>query len=82
MKKLLSLILAMTIVMSAFMGLGFSVAAETTDALAITVNGVTTSVPVGEKFTYTYTLSDVRIINTEAVINYDSTKLNPLFKQF
>ena len=75
MKKLLSLILAMTIVMSAFMGLGFSVAAETTDALAITVNGVTTSVPVGEKFTYTYTLSDVEIMNAEATINYDSSKL-------
>ncbi len=75
MKKLLSIILAMTIVMSVFMGLGFSATAETTDALAITVNGVTTSVPVGEKFTYTYTLSDVRIINTEAVVNYDSSKI-------
>mgnify|MGYP002513990229 CR=1 FL=1 len=76
MKKLISLVLAMSIVMSVFMGLSFSVAAEdTADVLNVTVNGVTTQVPVGEKFTYHYTLSDLKLMNTEARVNYDSSKL-------
>ena len=76
MKKLISLVLAMTLVMSVFMGLGFSVSAEeTADVLNVTVNDVTTQVPVGEKFTYHYTLSDLKLINTEAKVTYDSSKL-------
>ena len=75
MKKFISLVLAMTIVLSAFMGLGFSVSAEDTQVLNVTVNDVTTQVPVGEKFTYYYTLSNINIINAEARVNYDSSKL-------
>ena len=75
MKKLISLVLAMTLVLSAFMGLGFSASAEDADVLNVTVNGVTTQVCVGDKFTYHYTLSDLKIVNTEARVNYDSSKL-------
>ena len=80
MKKLLSLMLAIIMAMSAFMGLGFSVAAQDADILKVTVNGVTTDVRVGDTFTYTYALSDVVIMNAEARVNYDSTKLNRKIK--
>ena len=72
MKKLLSILLALMITLSAFMGLGFSVSAEDADTLAVTVNGVTTNVKVGDTFTYTYTLTDMKALCAEAIIHYDS----------
>ncbi|MBQ8057110.1 MAG: fibronectin type III domain-containing protein [Ruminococcus sp.] len=75
MKKLLSILLALIITLSAFLSLSFAVFAEDADTLAVTVNGVTTNIPVGEKFTYTYTLTDIKILNAEARVNYESSKL-------
>lgn len=77
MKKLLSIVLALIITLSAFSGLSFAVFAEDAGTLAVTVNGVTTNVAVGDKFTYTYTLSDVDILNAEVRINYDSKMVAP-----
>ncbi len=75
MKKLLSILLALIITMSAFMGLGFSVSAEDADVLSLTVNGVKTEIPVGDSFTYTYALTDLEIMCMEASVAYDSTYL-------
>ncbi len=72
MKKLLSILLALIITMSAFMGLGFSVSAENSDVLAVTVDGVTTNVKVGDTFRYTMTLSDVQIVNCQAEVYFDN----------
>ncbi len=75
MKKLLSILLALVIVVSAFSTLSFAAFAAD-DVLKVTVNGVTTEVPVGETFTYTYAVSDMRLLNTEASVAYDSSKLS------
>ncbi len=75
MKKFLSILLALIITMSAFMGLGFSVSAEDADVLSLTVNGVTTDIPVGETFTYTYALTDMKSMCMEASVTYDSDYL-------
>ncbi len=73
MKKLLSILLALIITLSAFMGFGFSVSAENSDVLAVTVDGVTTNVNVGDTFRYTMTLSDVQIVNCQAEVYFDNS---------
>ena len=72
MKKLLSVLLAFMILMSTFMGLGFSVSAENADVLKVTIGDTTTDVKVGDTFRYTMTLTDVEILNCHAKVNYDS----------
>ena len=76
MKKAISLLLALVIMLSAFMCMGVSAQAENADTLAVTVNGVTTNVAVGDTFTYTYSLTDLVLKNTEAVLYYDSDVLS------
>ncbi len=73
MKKLLSILLALTILSSVFMGIGFTATAEEVDYLAVTTNGVTTNVKVGDTFTLTYNLIDLKLLNTEAVIYFDDS---------
>ncbi len=77
MKKPISFLLALIIMMSAFMGLGFTATALDTQGeyLAVTLNDVTTNVKVGDTFRYTMTLTDVEIINCQAEITYDSDYL-------
>ncbi len=76
MKKLISILLAVTIILSTVMCLGVSATAQSADTLAVTVNGVTTNVRVGDTFTYTYSLTDLVLKNTEAVLYYDSDVLS------
>lgn len=78
MKKSLSLLLALIIAMSAFMGLGFTASAEDADTLAVTVNGETTYVKVGDKFTHTYTITDMEVLCAETALVYDSEYVDPI----
>ena len=72
MKKSISILLAFMILMSAFMGLGFTASAQDADILAVTIGDTTTNVKVGDTFRYTMSLTDVQIVNCQAEVNYDS----------
>ncbi len=76
MKKFVCVLLSLLICLSTVLCATTTVFAQEADTLAVTVDGVTTNVKVGDTFTYIYTLSDMSIRNCEARVSYTGDKLS------